>query len=64
MKNEVYSVAEKLPPINTEVIGIDEDWNEFTCAYDGEYWFFNIGAIPVLCDTPTFWTYKNKGERV
>ena len=54
-----YSVAVKLPPLNVEVIGYDEDWNEFTCAYDGEFWYCNIGDIPILCDKPKYWKYKN-----
>ena len=62
MFNYVYSVAEKLPLVNVEVIGYDEDFNSFNCTYGGEYWFIKIGDIPIICDTPKFWKYKNTDE--
>lgn len=58
MDNNVYSVAEKLPPLNVEVIGYDKDWNEYTCAYDGEVWYFDM----FICDEPLFWKFKNMEE--
>lgn len=57
-QEEVYSVAEKLPPLNVEVIGYDENWNEYTCAYDGEIWYVDM----ILCDPPIFWKFKNMEE--
>ena len=64
MKREekIYSVAEKLPPVNEEVIGYDKDFNSFRCAYDGEVWYLNIGDDKVICEKPKFWEYKNMEE--
>ena len=59
MYNNMYSVKLKLPRLNVSVIGYDENWNEFTCAYDGEVWYFKLGDEKVICEQPKFWKYKN-----
>ena len=52
----VYSVKEKLPRLNIPVIGYDEEYRSFSCAYDGEVWYDDM----IICDPPKFWQYKNK----
>lgn len=58
MSNKVYSVRQKLPRLNVLVIGYDEYYNSYTCAYNGEVWYF--GGI--ICDQPKFWRYKKIKE--
>ena len=53
MKNEVYNVSKKLPPLDVYVEGIDKDFNSYRCAYNGEFWYDEM----TVCDAPRYWSF-------